>query len=111
MIYVYAALLTAFIETAFFWCCSYRSKAFLVYVFFINLLSNTIVNQVFVHTYALFPYNIYLLIFLLEMGVLIFEYLLLLIYLRRSYTKLFVLLFIANLITWSLGEILSRLLF
>ena len=111
MIYVCAALFTAIIETAFFWCCRYRNIAFLIYVFFINILTNVIVNQVFVKVYDVFPYNIYGLIFLLELGVFISEYILISAYLRQNYIRLIALVFLANLITWGLGEILTRLLF
>ena len=111
IIYVYAALLTAIVETAFFWCCRYRNKKFLGYVFLINILTNVVVNQVFAGTYDIFPYNIYGLIFLLELGVFISEYVLLAVYLRKNSALLAVQVFFANLITWGIGEISARLFF
>ena len=111
MIYIIVALLTAIVETAFFWCCRYRNKKFLGYVFLVNILTNISVNLVFAKTYNIFPYNIYGLIFLLELAVFISEYVLLAIYLRKNSTLLAGQVFLANLITWGLGEISTQLFF
>lgn len=106
LIYFMAALLTAMIETTFFWCCKYRSKAFLTYVFAVNILTNVLINQVLRIAYPFFSSCIYYLIFLLELGVFISEFILLSAYLRKDYARIFILVFLANLITWSLGEVL-----
>ena len=110
MIYVCAALLTAILETTFFGVCRYRKKGFLAYVFGINMLTNFVVNQVWIATYPIFPYHRYFLIFLLETGVLISEYGLIALYLQRTDRRLWGLVFCANLMTWGLGEVLTLLL-
>lgn len=110
MIYIYCMLVTAIVETIFFWCCKYRKADFLTYVFFLNLATNFVVNQVFRHLYPIYADYKYTLIFILEMGVYISEVLALSLFEGKFSKKLCLLVFLANFITWGIGEITSLVL-
>ncbi len=106
--YIYAMLITAIIETYFFLLCHYYGNGFLLFVFIINLISNFLVNQIYVKIAPVFPYNIYYLIFILEMGVVLSEYIAIELFLNKWTGKMLMLVFLANLITWGGGEIFFR---
>lgn len=101
-------LITAFVETYFFLLCRYRGNGFLLFVFIINLISNFVVNQIYFSVAPAFPYNIYYLIFMLEMCVVLAEYIAIELFLNKWTCKMLGLVFLANLITWGGGEIFFR---
>ena len=110
MIYIYCMLVTAIVETTFFWLCKYRKADFLIYVFFLNLATNFVVNQLFRYLYFTYADYKYALIFVLELGVYISEVLALSLFEGKFSKRLCLLVFLANFITWSIGEIASLVL-
>ena len=107
MIYIYCMLVTAIVETIFFWCCKYRKVDFLTYVFFLNLATNFVVNQFFRHLYTIYADYKYTLIFILELGVYISEVLALSLFEGKFSKRLCLLVFLANFITPSSPTIFS----
>ncbi len=102
---LFTMLLTAVIETTFFYLCRYRNLKLLGYIFGINLFTNFIVNQIFaILYYTVSP--LWFLMLILEISVLFSEFFLLGLWCRKWTGKLFLLLLIANFITWGCGMFL-----
>ncbi len=101
---IYCMLATAAIETMFFLLCGYKERKTLMYVFFINLLSNMIINA------FLFPIiqwdvsrNFTTVIAALEAGVVLYEFILLGFHTGWK-LKIFFLLIISNALSFGIGE-------
>jgi len=106
---IYCMLATAAIETMFFLLCGYKKRKTLIYVFFINLLSNMILNAFLL---PVIQWDLALksaaLTAALETGVVLFEFLLLGIHTGWKLKILF-LLMLSNAISFGIGEFYYRL--
>ena len=102
-------LATAVIETAFFLLCGYKDRRTLMYVFFINLLSNLLLNFKFLPL-LLEPFLKWWIILAYETVVIVFEFILL--GFRTGWkSKIFGLLIIANILSYGTGELYYRLVY
>ncbi len=102
---IYTMLLTAIIETTFFYVCCYRAAKLLAYIFCMNLFTNFMVNRIFNALYFVVT-PMWFLILLCEAGVLFSEFFLLGLWFRKWTRKHFLLLLASNFITWALGMLL-----
>ena len=103
---LFTMFLTAVIETFLLWFFRYRKWKVLTYFFILNLISNLIVNSVYDEIWRMAPY--YILVPLLEMGVVLFEIGLL--GLMTGYNKkLWISVFATNLVSFLTGVLLFGL--
>ena len=101
--YLIAMFITAVVETIVLWCCKYRYWKELGYFFLLNLISNFLVNFTYQHIWNMMPKGV--LIFLLELGVYVFE--VTLFGLITGYRKkMFFCVLLTNLISYSLGVLI-----
>lgn len=107
LIFLYAMLITGFLEVLFFWGFGYRKVDFLIYIFGVNLLTNFVMNLSFLGLYQTVSSH-YSLLFILEIAVVMIEFFSLGLWERKWTVHLLVLVFLANLFTWGSGEILQR---
>ena len=106
---IYCMLATAVIETLFFFLCGYKDRRTLMYVFFINLLSNLILNLP-VYPLQWDTFTRWWMIAAYESVVIVFEFILLGI--RTGWKlKIFSLLILSNLLSYGLGELYYRLVY
>ena len=100
--YLPAMLLTACLETGFFRLYRYRRRGFLVWVFGVNLLSNLALNVIFRHSFFILN-DVGLYLALLEWCVILYEFYLLGLWLRKWPPRLLGLTAAANGVSYVTG--------
>jgi len=104
---IYCMVATAVIETLFFYLCGYRKRKTLTYIFFINLLSNFILNAFLFPTLQdpnMDAYTYAVGVGAFETFVFVFEFLLLGIHTGWK-LKIFFLLIASNALSYGIGEL------